>query len=95
MKKNNMTKKMFQFIRKAFHTGLTILSSVNPLNATQLKCVSMNNQECKVRPDIFNVNSDAPVFYTSSIKTSAVVFVTISMIHTQKCVFLIVLEHKC
>ena len=56
-------------------TGLTILSSVNPLNATQFittpfKCVSMTNQECKVRPQMFNVNSDEPVFYHFSIKLS-------------------------
>ena len=30
----------------------------------------MNNQECKVRPEIVNVNSDEPVFYSFSIKTS-------------------------
>ena len=30
----------------------------------------MNNQECKVRPEIVNVNSDEPVFYPFSIKTS-------------------------
>ena len=30
----------------------------------------MNNQECKVRPEIINVNSDEPVFYHFSIKTS-------------------------
>ena len=53
-----------------FFTGLTILSSVNPLNATQLKCLSMNSQECKVRPDIVNVNKDETVFYPFSIKTS-------------------------
>ena len=41
------------------------LSSVNPL-----ECVSMNNQECKVRPEIVNVNSNEPVFYPFSIKTS-------------------------
>ena len=29
-----------------------------------------NGQECKVRPQIVNVNSDEPVFYPSSIKTS-------------------------
>ena len=64
---------MFGFIKKAFiFGGLTILSSVNllstsPLNATQLKYVSMTNQECKLRPEIVNVNSDEPVFYPSSI----------------------------
>ena len=45
-----------------FFTGLTILSSLNVLNATQLsaawfRCVPMTNQECKVRPQIVNVNS--------------------------------------
>ena len=35
-----------------------------------LSCISMNNQECKVRPQIVNVNSDEPVFYPFSIKTS-------------------------
>ena len=40
---------MFGFIKKAFCTELTILSSVNPLSAiplsaTPLKCVSMTNQ---------------------------------------------------
>ena len=41
------------------------LSDVNPL-----ECVSMNNQECKVRPEIVNVNSNESVFYPFSIKTS-------------------------
>ena len=41
------------------------LSSVNPL-----ECVSMNNQECKVRPEIVNVNSNKPIFYPFSIRTS-------------------------
>ena len=30
----------------------------------------MNNQECKVRPKIISVNSDKPVYYPFSIKTS-------------------------
>ena len=30
----------------------------------------MNNQACKVRPEIINVNSNEPVFYPFSIKTS-------------------------
>ena len=80
---------MFEFIKKVFFTGLTILSSVNPLNTTSFKCVSVTNQECKVRPQIASFNSDEAVFYPFSIKTvNAVVVVTISMIHMQKCVFL-------
>ena len=46
-----------------FFTGLTALSSVNMLNATPFKCVSMTNQQCKVRPQFVNVNSDEPVFW--------------------------------
>ena len=30
----------------------------------------MNNQACKVRPDIINVSSDEPIFDPFSIKTS-------------------------
>ena len=30
----------------------------------------MNNQTCKVRPEIINLNSSEPVFYPFSIKTS-------------------------
>ena len=61
---------MFGFIKKVFFTGLTILQTVNPLNVTSFKCISMTNQECKVRPEIVNVNSNEPVFYPFSIKTS-------------------------
>ena len=50
--------------------GLTVLSYVNQLSTNQLSCISMNNQECKVRPEIINVNSDEPAFYPFSIKTS-------------------------
>ena len=52
-----------------FSTGLTILSSVNSLSAL-FKCVSITNQECKVRSESANVDSDEPVFYPFSIKTS-------------------------
>ena len=64
---------MLGFIKKVSFTGLTILWSINllnaiPLCATPLKCVSMTNQACKVRSQIVNVNSH--VFYTVSIKIS-------------------------
>ena len=41
------------------------LSSVNPL-----ECVSMKNQECKVRPEIVNISSNDPIFYPFSIKVN-------------------------
>ena len=67
--------KMFGFIEKAFFVGSTVLSylnplSVNQLSTTSLSCISMNNQECEVRPEIVNVNSDEPLFYPLSIKAS-------------------------
>ena len=59
----------------------------------------MNNEECKVRPEIINVNDNEPVFYPFSIKTSNCsgscnnvndpYAKIISMVHMQKCVFLI------
>ena len=60
--------KMFGFIVKAFSTGLTILSTL--MGVTSLRYISMTYKECKVRPEILNVNSDESVFYPFSIKTS-------------------------
>ena len=61
--------KMFRFIKKIFvcfnNYVFCCLSTVNPL-----ECVSMNNQECKVRTEIVNDNSNEPLFYRFSIKTS-------------------------
>ena len=59
---------MFVFIKKVFHIGSLFLSSL--VGTTPLTCISMNNQACKVRPEIVNVNSDEPIFYPFSIKTS-------------------------
>ena len=59
---------MFKFIKQIFFSTLMYfgsLSSVNPL-----ECISMKNQECKVRPEIVNVNSNDPIFYPFSIKTN-------------------------
>ena len=49
---------MFGFVKKVFFVGLTILSSFT--NANSLSCISMNNQECKTRPQVVNVNGDEP-----------------------------------
>ena len=60
--------KIFRFVKKVFFVGLTILSSFT--NANSLSCISMNNQECKTRPQVVNVNGDEPVFFPFSIETS-------------------------
>ena len=39
-------------------------------NANSLKYISMKNQECKVRPEIININSNNLIFYPFSIKTN-------------------------
>ena len=54
----------------------------------------MNNQQCKIRPEIVNVNSDESVFYPFSIKkeVNTVVVVTISMIPMQSFVFLMLVK---
>ena len=59
---------MFVFLKKVFHIGSLFLSSLE--SATSLSCISMKNQECKVKPKIINVISNEPVFYPFSIKTS-------------------------
>ena len=65
--------KIFQFVKKVFFIGLTILSdftNANSSNDIPLICISMNNQECKTRPQVINVNGNEPVFFPLSIETS-------------------------
>ena len=59
---------MFRVIKNVFHIGSLFLSSL--VGTTLLSCISMNNQAGKIRPEIINVNSNEPVFYPFSIKTS-------------------------
>ena len=59
---------MLGFIKKSFFTGVAFLSTLTSVNL--LSCISMNNQECKVRPQIVNVNRDGLVFFPFSIKTN-------------------------
>ena len=59
---------MFEFIKRCFFTGLAFLSTLTSVNL--LSCISMNNQERKVRPQIVNINGNEPVFSPFSIKTS-------------------------
>ena len=44
--------------------------SCNALNTIPLKCVPMNNKECKIRPEIINIKSNEPTFYPYSIKVN-------------------------
>ena len=69
MKKNYIYNEIFGLVKQIFIPEMMFfgfnLSSVNPL-----KCISMNNQEWKIRPQIVNVTSEEPVFFTFGIKTS-------------------------
>ena len=62
---------MFILIKKIFYVGSLCLSSLvtaTPLNAIPLSCISLKNQECKVRPKIADINSNNPIFYPFRIK---------------------------
>ena len=79
------------FRQRFFFKGLAFLSTlanINLLNAIPLNFNSMSNQECKVRPQIVNVNSEESFLSLVLKQINAVVVSTISVIHTQNCVFL-------
>ena len=40
--------------------------SCNVLDVISLKCISVTNQECKIRPEIRNINSNEPSLYPYS-----------------------------
>ena len=58
---------MLEFIKKGFFTRLTFLSALTSM--ISLSCISVTNQECKVRSEIASVNGDDPVFFPIGIKT--------------------------
>ena len=60
---------MFRFIKKVFLVAISFISGIK-LSVNPWKYISMNNQEGKVRHQILNINSDKPVFFPFSIKTS-------------------------
>ena len=61
--------KVFRFVKKVIFIGLAILSNFTNTNSL-LNCISVKNQECKRIPQVVNVNSNNPIFYPFSIKTS-------------------------
>ena len=60
---------MFRFIREMFVVAITFFN-FNPLNVNSLECVSMNNQECRTRTKIIDINNNESVFYPFIIKAS-------------------------
>ena len=59
---------MFNFLKQIFTLTLIFFSSLSSVNP--LECISSKNQECKVRPEIANINSNDPIFYPFSIKVN-------------------------
>ena len=57
---------MFKFIKKMSVSTLMFFRSLSNVNS--LECASMKNQECKIRPEIVDINSNNPIFYLFSIK---------------------------
>ena len=79
---------MFRFVKQIFISTMIFFGSLS--NVNPLKCISIKNQEWKVRPEISDINSNNPIFYPFSIKTNNVVeIVIILVIHMQEFVFLI------
>ena len=60
---------MFGFVKRIF-VSIMMLFGCNLSSVNLLEYVSMNNRESKVRPEIANVNSKDPVFFSFSISTS-------------------------
>ena len=60
---------MFGSIKKVFFTAMTFFS-FNVLSVNSLECISMKNQEGKVREEVINVNTNNPVFYSFSFKVN-------------------------
>ena len=58
---------MFGFIKKVFVMAMTFIN-FDLSNVNSIECISVNNQECKTRSEIINVNTNEPVCYTYSIK---------------------------
>ena len=57
---------MLIFIKKIFYIASLCLSSL--VSVIPLRCISLKNQECKVRSKIADINSNNPIFYPFSVK---------------------------
>ena len=62
-----MRHKILGFVKRIFVSAMMFFFSFcNLLSANPLECISMNNQECKVRPEILNVNSKGLLFFSNN-----------------------------
>ena len=59
---------MFRFVKQIAISALMLFNSL--LSVNPLECISLKNQECKVRPEIVNISSNDPIFYPFNIKVN-------------------------
>ena len=52
--------KMFGIIKKVYFVTMTFFS-FNPLNVNSLEYVSINNQDCKIRTKMIDINNNEPI----------------------------------
>ena len=55
---------MFRFIKETFIVTMPFFGGIT-LSCNALKCILMNNQECNIRAEIININSDGPILSLS------------------------------
>ena len=89
MEKNNI--KCLDLFKNMFSVVIGFIG-LN-IKVIPLKCVSISNQECKVRPTIMNINKNEPLFYIYSILVNkcSVSFNNINDLYT-KFAFLMLLR---
>ena len=81
---------MLGFVKQIFVLAMMFfrcnVSSVNPL-----KRVSLSNQECRIRPEIINTNSNEPSCYPYSVKINKCSgnFNNIKNSYTKLCVLML------
>ena len=51
---------MFRLIKQIFISALMYFGNLSSVNS--LECISMKIQECKIRPEIVNINSNDYIF---------------------------------
>ena len=62
---NNNIKRCLDLLNNVFLQQCFFSSNV--MNKNSLECISMNNQECKIRSETINVNTNEHMFYPCSI----------------------------
>ena len=58
--------KMYRFIKQIFISTMMSFNSLSHVNS--LEYILIKNEECKVRPEIVNINSNDTIFFPFSIK---------------------------